>query len=294
VQPGEEPRPLFVPDEDDEPAVEAEATEEAAEEAAAPAEAAEEEAKPEVPPEQQRAWDDLQRRERELLQREQGMAGLGKVVEAVKRGDHVAAAKALGIDTRELLRAEWGDELLPEKKEASADEKFATLEKRVADQDKALAETRGQVSRYQLYGQLRTDIAERPDLEVVTAMARDMGEPFFDELLNYAVSEHQKTGKSPSKKEILEHAEEVYFDRALQLGGNVLKLTKVRAKLGLSDPAQADKPTKKPAPKPTLTSRLAATPPRAKKKPMTYAERSAATLEVLKGAWIDDEEQKDD
>ena len=155
------------------------------------------------------------------------------------------------------------------------------------------AETRGEVSRYKLHGILGKRLATHPEYEVASRMAADMGEAFFDECVNYAVSEHQRTGKRPGWDDVLQHAEDFYFERSCQLGANVLKIPKVRSKLGLSDPEQATKkPSAKPATKPTLTSRMASAPSRQSKEPMSDAEREAKVLEILKGAWIKDEEEK--
>lgn len=281
-----EHRPLFIPDADDEPA-----TEEASETEQEAEEETEEETKPENPTGMERTWEDLQRRERELLQKEQQLSGAGRIIEALRTGD-AKTLKAAGIDTRELLRAEWGDDMLPDKKEPTTDERVSGLQQQLEQTQRQLAETRGDVSRYKLHGILAKKLAEHPEYEVSARMAADMGEGFFDECINYAISEHQRTGKRPDWEPVLEHAENFYFERALQLGGNVLKIPKVMAKLGLSEPGPAPgKPTKKPAAKPTLTSRMAATPPRASKEPMTDAEREAKTLEILKNAWVKDDDE---
>ena len=282
-----EHRPLFIPDADDEPAA---AEEEDAEEAQEAEEEAEEEPQPGKPTGMERTWEDLQRRERELLQKEQQLSGHGRILEALRSGD-VKTLRAAGIDTRELLRAEWGDDMLPDKKEPSVDERVASLQQEFERQKQELAHARGDVAKYKLHGILSQQLAAHPEFEVATQMAADMGDSFFDECINYAVSVHQQTGKRPGWEDVLEHAENFYFERALQLGGNVIKIPKVRAKLGLNEPGQAlQKPTKKPASKPTLTSRMAATPPRASKEPLTDAERTEKTLEILKNAWVKDDE----
>lgn len=285
----EEPehRPLFIPDADDE---EPAPVEEVAEEAQEDAEEVEEEAEEKPASGLERTWEDLQRRERELLQKEQQLSGAGRLLEALRKGD-AKALRAAGIDTRELLRSEWGDDLLPDKQEPTTDERVAGLQKQLQEQQKAIAEARGDVAKYKLHGILSKQLAAHPEYEVASRMAADMGDDFFDECISYAVSVHQKTGKRPGWDDVLEHAENFYFDRALQLGGNVLKIPKVRAKLGLDVPQQATKPAAKPAAKPTLTSKMAATPARDSKEPLTEEEREAKTLEILKNAWVKDDEE---
>lgn len=282
MPPDTEATPLFVaePEATEAPAAEPEAL------AAPVAEEAPPPPAPEVDP-AKRAMEDLSRREQQLLQRERQIASLSRAKQAIDSGDHRKAAEALGLDVHKLLADVWGQDMLPEQKKPTVDDEVLTVKQQLEQTRKELQQTRGQMARYQIYSRIGGEVSKREDLEIVRYLANEGGEPFYDQLIDYAIEQEQATGTRPNWGEVLEHAEKVYEDRYCSLADSMVKLNKIKSRFGLNEqPQQAKKPVPpKPAARKTLSNALNTDPPKQIEQPKTATERRAAALKAIKDGY---------
>jgi hypothetical protein len=243
------------------------------------------EPKPEPDP-QARAVEDLNRRDRELLAKEQRVAGFARAQELISGGKHREAAEALGIDPHKLLADVWGAEMVPEEKKPSVDEQVTGVREALEETQRQLKQSQAQMARYQIYGKIQAEMGDREDLEVVRHLVRSGGEPFLDQLIDYAVEQKNITGQRPEWSDVLEFAEKTYGDRYCNIADDMLQLKKIKAHLGLKEPEQAPEkqPAPKPAPKKTLTSALDAEP-RTTEAPKTLEEKRQAARQFFKDGY---------
>jgi hypothetical protein len=239
--------------------------------------------------------EDMARREQQLLSRERQIAGLSRAQQAVASGNHRAAAEALGIDVHKLLADVWGQDMLPEKAPPSVDDEVKTIRQQLEETRRELAQTRGQTARYQLYSKLGAEVAKRPELEIVSHLAAQTGEPFFDQLIDYAVEQEQATGQRPGWDEVLAYAEQQYEQRYCNLAESMVQLKKIRSRFGINEPEQVKKPVPpKPAPRKTLVNALNSDPPKAVEQPLTSVDRRAAALKAIKDGYAKGKAQETD
>lgn len=233
-----------------------------------------------------RAMEDLSRREQQLLQRERQIASLSRAKQALDAGDHKKAAEALGLDVHKLLADVWGQDMLPEQKKPSVDDEVLTVKQQLEQTRKELQQTRGQMARYQIYSRIGGEVAKREDLEIVRYLANEGGEPFYDQLIDYAIEQEQATGTRPNWSDVLEHAEKVYEDRYCSLADSMVKLNKIKSRFGLNEPQQAKKPVPpKPVARKTLSNSLNTEPPKQIEQPKTAKERRDAALKAIKDGY---------
>jgi hypothetical protein len=142
------------------------------------------------------------------------------------------------------------------------------------------------MARYQLYSRLSGEVAKRPELEIVSHLAKQAGEPFYDQLIDYAVNQEQATGQRPSWDDVLLFAEQQYEKRYCDLAENMVQLKKIRSRFGVNEPEQAKKQSPpKPAARKTLVNSLNSDPPKAIEQPISASERRAAALKAIKDGY---------
>lgn len=247
-----------------------------------------------------RSWDALERRDRELLEREQRVKGamaelepMAKAAAALKSGDRLAAAKALGLDPAQLAAEFWGEEKTPEQKEKEAQEtRFERLERELKESRELaqrLAQEREQEREHMTLREI-IDSSSDDELGVIQLMAKSkgLGARFLDDIRSGIREERDRMGHAPDMSDYLKRTEETIFEQYTQSFKELASVKKFRQamvqalQLGESDPKPAPPKSAPPARRPPQTissdtQEAAMSTP----KPKTRAERMARAAAVL-------------
>lgn len=251
-----------------------------------------------------RSWAALDRRDRELLAREQRLkdelSRLGPMAQAYEQlssGDKVAALKSMGIEPTSLAAEFWSnDKKDPEvERQEALEQRLASQDEQLRQQGEMIRELLGDKHKAASHRDLMSGIEKLPDLEVTQFMTREVGDAFLDQINAAAKAEKEQFGADPDLSDLLQRTEAQMTDNYKASIDKLLTIPKLRAHVmealkALEGKAQSSEPDKpKVAPKSpakqrraSLTNDMQGEPPVVSEgRSKTRSERRARALHIL-------------
>jgi hypothetical protein len=263
---------------------------------------------PEPPPDPKLAkgWDEINRRDAELVKQQQAIAAQRKELESYSKAaelakeDPLKAMEAMGIDTHSALAELWGKDLLPEQKEIDPQEQVAgkvtALEKQIADQREKMDKMEVTAMQSKFFAEISGEIAKnREKLPVVSFDAAQGGDAYLQQVLDYALDWRTKNNAEPVFSELLQEINEARQKSYVQHVTGLLSIEEIKKAVeGAATTGVASDPTisaTNDPPSITLTNELNQGAPKVDIESLPLEQRREEILKILDRAYKDGEEK---
>jgi hypothetical protein len=179
---------------------------------------------------------ELQRRDAQLVEAQrqfraqmEAVKPLRDAAELIKAGKKGEAARLLGLDLRQALIEEYGEDLVPKRPAPKPEEQIAELGKRHETAEQKIARLEEQLALSEIGRDIRDVLdANGEELQLMRFFARKGGSVFLKGMVDRMHKHHAEQGYFPEYSDLLRSAEDEYSKKWIQDNTDVLKIAKIR------------------------------------------------------------------